>query len=427
MSNKLSNIAVFFLILGGVALLLYPSISNYINSVNQSEAIADYINSVTIIDEEDNLKLIEQAKKFNEEIYKEDRKFLFRLTDNSYSKMLSYNDTDIMSVISIPKIKVFLPIYHGTSEAVLQIGIGHMEGSSLPVGGINTHVVLLGHRGLPSSKLFTNIDKLEKGDVIYIQTLNTKLAYEVDSKTVVEPKELANLGIEEGKELLTLVTCTPYGINTHRMLIKAHGIEVSEEIVEEIEENTTQVVEKDNNGIKDIVLMAVIIVILIIILCITYALRKRAIRKNKKLRNISDVGHDIYNTISIKLDDINRELQKSEKKNKVTKRSQNYKNKHSNKYNKDKQNIFDTISIKIDEINKMLQDSGSKSRATRRSQEYKKSHSHNEKNKGQSIFNTISIKIDEISKSLASNKKSKVTERSQKYKKNQLNRNNKKR
>ncbi len=427
MSNKLSNIAVFFLILGGVALLLYPSISNYINSVNQSEAIADYINSVTIIDEEDNLKLIEQAKKFNEEIYKEDRKFLFRLTDNSYSKMLSYNDTDIMSVISIPKIKVFLPIYHGTSEAVLQIGIGHMEGSSLPVGGINTHVVLLGHRGLPSSKLFTNIDKLEKGDVIYIQTLNTKLAYEVDSKTVVEPKELANLGIEEGKELLTLVTCTPYGINTHRMLIKAHGIEVSEEIVEEIEENTTQVVEKDNNGIKDIVLMAVIIVILIIILCITYALRKRAIRKNKKLRNISDVGHDIYNTISIKLDDINRELQKSEKKNKVTKRSQNYKNKHSSKYNKDKQNIFDTISIKIDEINKMLQDSGSKSRATRRSQEYKKSHSHNEKNKGQNIFNTISIKIDEISKSLASNKKSKVTERSQKYKKNQLNRNNKKR
>ena len=142
---------------------------------------------------------------------------------------MDVSGTGIMSYIEIPKIKCSLPVYHGTDEGVLQIAVGHIEGSSLPVGGLNTHCVLSGHRGLPSAKLFSNLDKLEEGDIFMIRTLDQTLTYEVDQIRIVLPDEVEDLKIEEGKDLCTLVTCTPYGINTHRLLVRGHRVANQEE------------------------------------------------------------------------------------------------------------------------------------------------------------------------------------------------------
>ena len=172
-----------------------------------------------------------------------------------------------MSYIEIPKIKCSLSIYHGTDEGVLQIAIGHIEGSSLPVGGVNTHCVLSGHRGLPSAKLFSNLDKLEEGDIFMIRTLDQTLTYEVDQIRIVLPDEVDDLKIEEGKDLCTLVTCTPYGINTHRLLVRGHRTKYVEKKVEE-EQKKVQTKKTDirlmiAGGTGVLILLIIIIVIVI--------------------------------------------------------------------------------------------------------------------------------------------------------------------
>lgn len=224
--SKLSTIILVLIMVAGVALLLYPTISDYWNSLHQSRAIATYVRTVEEMDTVDKEGLWAEAVQYNKELAESGYKF--NLSDKElqvYEQMLSTEDTDVMAFVEIPKIRCNLPIYHGTDEAVLQVGIGHLEWSSLPVGGKSTHCVISGHRGLPSAKLFTDIDQLQEGDIFMIRTLDKTLTYEVDQIRTVLPEELQELEIEKGQDYCTLMTCTPYGVNTHRMLVRGTRIE----------------------------------------------------------------------------------------------------------------------------------------------------------------------------------------------------------
>lgn len=225
-----STIALIIVFFVGVSVLLYPTVSDYWNSLHQSQAIATYADSVENMDEQDYEKLWDAAVSYNQKLFQSGHGLGLKDEEKEeYNELLDVSGTGIMSYIEIPKIKCSLPIYHGTDEGVLQIAVGHIEGSSLPVGGLNTHCVLSGHRGLPSAKLFSNLDKLEEGDIFMIRTLDQTLTYEVDQIRIVLPDEVENLKIEEGKDLCTLVTCTPYGINTHRLLVRGHRVANQEE------------------------------------------------------------------------------------------------------------------------------------------------------------------------------------------------------
>lgn len=225
-----STIALIIVFFVGVSVLLYPTVSDYWNSLHQSQAIATYADSVENMDEQDYEKLWDAAISYNQKLFQSGHGLGLKDEEKEeYNKLLDVSGTGIMSYIEIPKIKCSLPVYHGTDEGVLQIAVGHIEGSSLPVGGLNTHCVLSGHRGLPSAKLFSNLDKLEEGDIFMIRTLDQTLTYEVDQIRIVLPDEVEDLKIEEGKDLCTLVTCTPYGINTHRLLVRGHRVANQEE------------------------------------------------------------------------------------------------------------------------------------------------------------------------------------------------------
>lgn len=221
-----TTILLVLILLTGVSLLLYPTVSDYWNSFHQSQAIASYVEAVAEIDNTDYEKMWQEAVAYNEKL--KEKSGRWTPTDEEleeYERLLNVSDTGIMGYIEIPKIKVSLPIYHGTDEAILQIAIGHIPGSSLPVGGKGTHCVVSGHRGLPSAKLFTDLDQLEEGDLFMMRILDETLTYEVDQVRIVEPEELSDLEIDEDKDLCTLVTCTPYGINSHRLLVRGHRVE----------------------------------------------------------------------------------------------------------------------------------------------------------------------------------------------------------
>ena len=219
---------VIFLTLGflvGVSLLLYPAFSNYWNSKTQSRAIVDYEAVLEHLKPEDYSAMFQAAYDYNRALYETD----YPLTD--YEEIPGYYDTlklpgsSIIGYVKIDKIGVELPIYHGTSDEVLNVGVGHLEGTSLPVGGENTHSVMSAHRGLPSAKLFTDLDRLEPGDTFQITVLDQVLTYQVDQVKVITPTEAEDLLIAEGKDYCTLFTCTPYGINTHRLLVRGIRIE----------------------------------------------------------------------------------------------------------------------------------------------------------------------------------------------------------
>ena len=210
----------------GLCMLLYPSFSNYWNNIHQSRVIMTYSESVSQLTEEEFKQLITGAEQYNQKLAKSG--MLWTLTDSqraAYNAQLNFDGTGIMGYIDIQKIRCTLPIYHGTDDGVLQIAIGHIEGSSLPVGGESTHCVLSGHRGLPSARLFTDIDQLVEGDTFLIRTLDEVLTYEVDQIRIVLPREVGDLCVEPGKDLCTLVTCTPYGVNTHRLLVRGHRVD----------------------------------------------------------------------------------------------------------------------------------------------------------------------------------------------------------
>ena len=223
---------VIFLTLGflvGICILLYPSFSDFWNSKTQSRAITNYESVLENLKPEDYTAIFEHAHAYNKALYETD----FPLTDYpevpGYYDTLRVTDNDMIGYLKIDRIGVELPIYHGTSDKVLSKGVGHLEGSSLPVGGENTHCVMSAHRGLPSSKLFTDLDRLEKGDTFQIVVLNQVLTYQVDQIKVVTPTEIEDLQIIEGGDYCTLFTCTPYGINTHRLLVRGIRIETIKE------------------------------------------------------------------------------------------------------------------------------------------------------------------------------------------------------
>ena len=224
--NHLITILLVLIFLLGLSLLLYPAVSDYWNSKHQTRAIAVYSEEVSGLDPDQYQALWAAAAAYNASLRERDNAYL--LTEEqkaAYEQLLNVSGLGIMGYIEIPSIDCSLPIYHGTEESVLQIAIGHLEWSSLPVGGESTHCVLSGHRGLPSAKLFTNLDKLQAGDVFLLRVLDEVLTYEVDQILIVEPQEIAALQIAEGEDYCTLVTCTPYGINTHRLLVRGHRIE----------------------------------------------------------------------------------------------------------------------------------------------------------------------------------------------------------
>lgn len=229
MKKKTNNYITGLLVLilfTGLSLLLYPSVSEYWNSFHQTRAIATYAEDVANMNEEQYEKLWKAAEKYNRKLQKQQGiRTLSEEGKKEYDKQLNISGIGVMGYVEIPKIASTLPIYHGTEESVLQIAIGHLEWSSLPVGGESTHCVLSGHRGLPSAKLFTNLDMLTEGDVFMLRVLDEVLTYEVDQILIVEPEHTEALDIVEGKDYCTLVTCTPYGINTHRLLVRGHRIE----------------------------------------------------------------------------------------------------------------------------------------------------------------------------------------------------------
>ena len=213
-------------LLAGALLLLYPTVSDYWNSFHQSRAIASYAEQVADLDDTTYDQIWADARAYNETLDNSTSRFVMTEEQTKiYEALLNIADNGVMGYIEIPKIKCNLPIYHGTDEAVLQIAIGHVQSSSLPAGGESTHCVLSGHRGLPSAKLFSDLDQLTEGDVFLLRVLDETLTYEVDQIRTVLPDELDDLAIEEGKEYCTLVTCTPYGINSHRLLVRGHRVE----------------------------------------------------------------------------------------------------------------------------------------------------------------------------------------------------------
>lgn len=226
MRKYISTIILCITFITGLSLLLYPTVSNYWNAQHQTQAVVDYTERIEKMDDSEKLNEIGRAEDYNSMLIDNGRRFSPNKEEKeNYNSILSVDDNGMMGYITVPELRLKLAIYHGVDESVLQVGIGHIEGSSLPVGGDSTHCVISGHRGLPSAKLFTDIDKLVVGDVFMLHVYDEMLTYEIDQILIVEPEDYSALAIEEGKDYCTLITCTPYGINTHRLLVRGHRAE----------------------------------------------------------------------------------------------------------------------------------------------------------------------------------------------------------
>ena len=227
--EHLPTVVLVAVFLVGVCLLAYPTVSDWWNQQHASRVVASYQQAVEELDAEQLAALRAEADAYNAELSQ--RPASYELDDvraEEYARLLSVNGSDAMGSLSIPRIGVELPIYHGTSDGVLQVGVGHLAGSSLPVGGESTHAVLMGHRGLPSAELLTRLDELAVGDAFSVEVLGETLYSEVDQVLIVEPSDVSALAIEPGEDLCTLVTCTPYGINSHRLLVRGHRVDAPE-------------------------------------------------------------------------------------------------------------------------------------------------------------------------------------------------------
>lgn len=265
MKSHRSTILLILILLIGLSLMLYPSFADWWNSFHSSRAIASYVEQVANIDDAQYEELWDAAWDYNQSLLHRPNDFL--LSDEQqeiYKSLLDIGGNGIMGYIEIPMIDVMLPIYHGTGESVLQIAVGHLDWTSLPVGGAGSHCVVSGHRGLPSARLFTDLDKLKVGDVFMLHVLNEILTYEIDQILIVEPQDTDPLLIEPGKDLCTMITCTPYGINSHRMLVRGHRIESQEEA--KVIRITADAVRIEPLMVAPIVAVPILLVLLIILL-----------------------------------------------------------------------------------------------------------------------------------------------------------------
>ncbi len=241
MRKHFSTILFTVIFLVGLSVMLYPSFSNWWNQQHQTRAVANYKEAVAELDNGEDEALLEKAYAYNRKLAELAAPFTNFAEIPGYEDILNISGTGIMGYLSIPSIKVELPIYHGTSEGVLQIATGHIEGSSLPVGGENTHAVISGHRGLPSARLFTDLDKMAVGDTFTIHILNEVLTYEVEEILVILPTESDQLAIIPGGDYVTLMTCTPYGINSHRLLLRSKRIDTIFEHVVKVSADAVQI------------------------------------------------------------------------------------------------------------------------------------------------------------------------------------------
>jgi len=262
MKKQLPNIILALVFIIGLCIFLYPSVSELINSWIQSKEISKYENLVSELSFEEYDKMIAEAREYNNTLIGGNlTQNIEKTQKEKYNKLLSLDSTGIMGYLYISKIDVRLPIYHGTDEATLQIGIGHLEGSSLPVDSQSQHVIISGHTGLPSSKLLTDLVELEVGDEFKIDVLNQRYTYEVDQILVVEPNETDSLELVEGKQYATIITCTPYGVNTHRLLVRGF---LKEDIVDA--DISGDAVVLDSNMLIPIISIPLIIILFIIMI-----------------------------------------------------------------------------------------------------------------------------------------------------------------
>ena len=280
------NIILCLVILIGIGLLSYPTVSDWWNSFHQTRAVASYAAAVSQMKTEDYDRLFAEADDYNRKLAGTGMKW--SMTDEEiqeYNNVLDISDNGIMGYIDIPRIRQTLPIYHGTDDAVLQVAIGHLAGTSLPVGGDSTHCVVSGHRGLPSARLFTDLDRLIVGDIWTMTVLNRTVTYEVDQIRIVEPEDLSELQIVQGSDYCTLLTCTPYGINTHRLLVRGHRIPNLDG-----DANVTADAMQVDQTLVAMVVAVIILLILVIILLIVSSKwykdrrdRREMARRNKRL------------------------------------------------------------------------------------------------------------------------------------------------
>lgn len=230
MKSKILGIVITLFFAGGYIILNYPVFGTLYNQIRGEKVLKSYDEAVQTMDEGKRQKYLEEAQDYNKMLARENPQLSDAFSqeekkaDSAYNHVLNMEESGVMGALEIPKISVYLPIYHGTSQEVLERGVGHLEGTSMPVGGKDTHAVLTGHRGLPSAELFSNLDQLERNDEFYIHILGETLAYKVFNVETVRPEETGHLAIAKGQDRVTLVTCTPYGINTHRLLIHAKRI-----------------------------------------------------------------------------------------------------------------------------------------------------------------------------------------------------------
>lgn len=274
--GNITNVLLALVLIAGLSLLLYPTFSDFWNSRQQTRAIATYAQNVAILDEADYSRFWSDAVAYNRTLSDKDNQYA--MDDEAmavYESLLNVAGTGVMGSVEIPSIGCILPIYHGVSEAVLQVAAGHLEWTSLPTGGAGTHTVLSGHRGLPSARLFTDLDQLQAGDTFMLHVLDETLTYEVDQVLIVLPHETKDLLIEEGKDLCTLVTCTPYGINSHRMLVRGHRVENEAQAV-------VHRVTADGLRVEPLVVAAVLYLPILLLLLLISTLVEKLLRTSGK-------------------------------------------------------------------------------------------------------------------------------------------------
>lgn len=269
MKKHLSNIILIVILLAGLSLLLYPTVSDYWNKFHQSQAIASYAEAVADLDDETYEQLWGEAVEYNQSLRSRANRYHPTEEEHAaYEALLNVSGDGIMGYIEIESINCYLPIYHGVEESVLQIAVGHIEGTSLPVGGSGSHCVLSGHRGLPSAKLFTDLDQMREGDVFVLRVLDETLTYEVDQIRIVLPEEVNDLELVDGMDYCTLVTCTPYGINSHRMLVRGHRID-------NLADASSIRVTADAMQLRPVLITPILMVPILLLLVIWFRIRRR--------------------------------------------------------------------------------------------------------------------------------------------------------